>query len=86
MGAIPEWVINIGMHAVSGFLIGFSAAFVANPTPSLPDLGAAVYGASVIGLYGAIKEVAAYIQTLASGKVTAAGPKDAPKPLLKRML
>jgi len=80
-----EWAKNIAMHAVSGFLIGFSAAFVANPSPSLPDLTNAIYGASVIGLYGAIKEVAAYIQTLAS-KTTAAGPAAAPKPLLKRLL
>lgn len=80
-----EWAKNIAMHAVSGFLIGFSAAFVANPSPSLPDLTSAIYGASVIGLYGAIKEVAAYIQTLAS-KTTAAGPAAAPKPLLKRLL
>jgi len=81
-----EWAKNIAMHAVSGFLIGFSAAFVANPTPSLPELRTAVYAACVIGLYGAIKEVAAYVQTLASKTATAAGPKEAPKPLLKRML
>ena len=86
MGALPEWLVNIGMHAVSGFLIGFSAAFVANPSPSLPDLTNAIYGASVIGLYSCIKEVAAYVQTLVGGNTTAAGKNEAPKPLLKRML
>jgi len=81
-----EALTNIAMHAVSGFLLGFSAAFVATPSTSLPDLGSAIYGAAVLGLYSCIKEVAAYIQTLVSGKATAAGPKAAPKPLLKRML
>jgi len=83
MGAIPEQLINIGMHAVSGFLLGFSATFVAAPNIGLPDLQNAIYGAAVIGLYGAIKEVAAYLQTLTGTKSTAA---EAPKPLLKRLL
>jgi len=85
MGAIPEQLINIGMHAVSGFLIGFSATFVAAPNVGLPDLQNAIYGAAVIGLYSAIKEVAIFVQSLAS-KSTAAGPNEASKPLLKRML
>lgn len=73
---IPEWLQNIGMHALSGFLIGFCSTFVANPAPTLPDLGNAIYGASVIGLYGAVKEVAAYIESKAKPKATAAGPSD----------
>lgn len=87
---LPEWLLNIGMHAVSGFALGFSAAFVSAPTASLPDLKAAIYAACVIGMYGAIKEVMSYIQTITTTKSTAAGPvavsNEAPKPLLKRML
>jgi len=82
---IPEPVKNIFMHAVSGFCLGFGATFVAAPQ-NWADFSTAIYAASVIGFYGAIKEVASYIQTLASGKSTAAGSKSAPKPLLKRML
>lgn len=88
MPEIPEWMLNIGMHAVSGFLVGFSATFVANPAPELPDLGTAIYGAAVIGLYGAVKEVAAYVESLVKKKDTKAGGlKSQPAKTLKsRML
>lgn len=82
---IPEWLKNVAMHAVSGFLIGFCSAFVANPSPSIPDLGNAIYGAAVIGLYGAVKEVAAYVESMTKAKTTMAGNGEV-KPLSKRML
>jgi len=60
---LPEWAVNVFMHAASGFFLGFSATFVANPAGSA-DLSNALYGACVIGMYGAIKEVVAYIETI----------------------
>lgn len=76
---------NVAMHTISGFLLGFSAAFVTTPTVmSMPELQSAIYGACVIGLYGAFKEVASYIETITTSKTTAAG-KDF-VPLSKRLL
>lgn len=79
--AIPVWAQNIALHAVSGFLLGFSITFVANPgIDSFADLANAIWGASVIGLYGAIKEGIAYIETLLPKPVsTAAKPGEVPK-------
>lgn len=82
---IPEPVKNVAMHAVSGFLLGFSATFVVAPG-SWAELSTAIYGASVIGFYGAIKEVAAYVSTLTNKNTKADNSKEVPKPLLKRML
>ena len=83
---VPEWAKNVAMYAVSGFLGGFSAAFVLNPGFTFPELGLAIQFAATAGLYQAVKEVADYIKKLVAGKSTAAGPEAEPKPLLKRML
>lgn len=85
MMEVPEWAKNVAMHAVSGFLLGFCSAFVANPSPAIPELGNAIYGAAVIGLYGALKEVSQYVEGYVKKKATAAGPK-APVSLSGRML
>ena len=82
---IPEWAKMVAMNAVSGFVLGFSAAYVANPAPSIPDLGSAIYGALVLGLYGAVKAVAAYVEGLVKKQSTKAGPM-AEKTLVGRML
>jgi hypothetical protein len=90
MPKIPEWAKNIAMHAVSGFVLGFGSTFVAQPG-SWSEFSNAFYGAAVIGLYGAFKEVLAYIPTLLPKPVTNAGaPTAAPtadgKKLHERML
>lgn len=86
---VPDWAKNIAMHAVSGFLLGFSATWVSNPV-GIDDLQPAIYGAAVVGLYSAFKEVLAYAQTLLPKPVnTKAGPVAAAKPgkkLVERML
>jgi hypothetical protein len=65
MPNIPIWAQNIALYAASGFLLGFSMAFVAKPDIStLTELSNAVWGASVLGFYSAMREVAAYAQTL----------------------
>jgi hypothetical protein len=83
---IPEWALNVGMHAVSGFAIGFCSVFVVDPAGAFSDFTNAIYGASVIGMYGAVKEVMEYIKSKTSVNTKAGGAKIAPLPLLKRML
>ena len=83
---IPEPVKNVVMHAVSGFLLGFSATFVVAPD-NWAELSTAIYGACVVGFYGALKEVASYIETLAKPKDTkASGANVQEKKLSSRML
>lgn len=74
---LPEWIKMVAMHGVSGFLIGFSAAFVAGGKPEIPELQTAIYTACVGGLYGALKAVAAYLETMLKPAVPAAQLKRA---------
>ena len=77
---IPQWAVNIFKHALSGFCLGFAATFVANPT-GWQDISNEIYGAAVVGGYGAIKEVVNYVETLLSqpaGTNAASGVAAAP--------
>jgi hypothetical protein len=84
MPEIPEAIKNVAMHAVSGFLLGFSATFVVAPQ-NWAELSTAIYAAAVVGFYGALKEVMAYALTIAN-KNTKAGQTETQKPLIERML
>ena len=90
----PNWLQNIVVHAVSGFIFGFSMAFVAKPeVTTLPDLNTAILLSLTAGGYGAIKEVFAYVETLLAQRSTQAAPKtaestmaSAPKLLSRKLL
>lgn len=83
---LPEWAMTIGMHAVSGFALGFLTAFVGSDGTVL-DIWSALKGAIIIGVYGAGKEVLAYLQTKPFTKSTAAkGQMPVEKKLHERML
>lgn len=66
---LPDWAVTVGMHAVSGFALGFLTAFVGSEG-QIVDVISAMKGAVIVGVYGACKEVLAYLQTKPS---TAAG-------------
>lgn len=88
---IPDWAVNIGMYAVSGFLVGFSAQFVnfiITPETSLTDFSNAIYAASVFGFYRAGQQVISYLETLFQPKKTNASgiPIVAEKTMADRML
>ena len=73
---MPEWkeiALNVLGYGASGFLLGFAGAFVVQPSIAIPDLKLALYGASVMGLYQAVVEVAKYLKTIVLPKATNAG-------------
>lgn len=86
LAGLPEWVKNLSMYAVSGFLAGFCMTFVANPVLAWPDLSNSIYLSLVAGLYSAAKEVLAHVETSTRGKITTAGASVPAKTLVSRMI
>lgn len=81
---LPEWVLNVGMHAIGGFLIGFSASLslaAIVPGSSMDVLETALWLACTAGGYRAFKEAIAYLETVFPATARTAATADQTMPI-----
>ena len=84
----PIWAQNIETHAISGFLLGFSAVITVQltTTSTLPFVITTLGAACIAGFYGAMKEVAALIESGLPGATTPPAPGAKARGYISRKL